>query len=264
MTPTKAKLVTCGAALAILCVNAVSCAPITHPNTTLPEIPVHAEAPVQKKQVIIYTPVADHLIKLPLETFEGELSVGDLPINKLPVKEIPISEPPVDDLPISELPVDEPPISIPIENIAHEDDACVIVFTDLSDYEANYDLLKRKVIQEAGNQGLEGMMAVAQVIYDRTYLSKHDWNQSSGLYGVLTQRNQFASAYRYDTTPFEPTIDEALAAVFVNGERVFNEITTYFYNPKTSTADGIAFMQQQKYVGTINDHEFRTGWDEND
>ena len=146
----------------------------------------------------------------------------------------------------------------------HEDDTIVLTATDISDFMANYDLLKRKIVQEAGNQGMQGMMAVAQVIYDRTYLSCHDWNQDAGLYGVLTQRNQFASPYMGDLSPFEPTVSEAMDAVFIHGERVFDEVTTYFYNPRTSSENGIAFMQAQKYVDTIGDHEFRTGWDEND
>lgn len=146
----------------------------------------------------------------------------------------------------------------------HEDDTIILTVTDVSDYMTNYDLLKRKIVQEAGNQGMQGMMAVAQVIYDRAYLSCHDWNQDAGLYGVLTQRNQFASPYMGDLSPFEPTVSEAMEAVFIQGERIFDEVTTYFYNPQTSSEAGIEFMQAQKYVGTIGDHEFRTGWDEND
>lgn len=144
------------------------------------------------------------------------------------------------------------------------EESVVFTLTDVDDLQANYDLLKRVIVSEAGNQGMQGMCAVAQVIYDRTYRSKHDWNQDEGLYGVLTMRNQFASPYPWDLDDFEPTVSEAIDAVFIHGDLVFDEIVTYFYNPKYSTETGIKFMQAQKYVDTIKDHEFRTGWDEND
>jgi len=150
----------------------------------------------------------------------------------------------------------------------HEDDTIeeptVFTLTNVEDLQANYDLLKRVIVSEAGNQGMQGMCAVAQVIYDRAYRSKHDWNQDEGLYGVLTMRNQFASPYPWALDDFEPTVSEAIDAVFIHGDLVFDEIVTYFYNPAGSTEEGIKFMQAQKYVDTIKDHEFRTGWDEND
>lgn len=131
-----------------------------------------------------------------------------------------------------------------------------------SDYEAEYDLLKRVVIAEAGGEGLLGMKAVAQVIYDRMYLSSNDWNQDEGLRGVLTMKNQFAAPYQGDTAAYEPTVSEALESIFDKGERVFDECTVYFYNPKYSSEAGIAFMESQKYVGTIGGHVFMTGWNE--
>lgn len=131
-----------------------------------------------------------------------------------------------------------------------------------SDYAADYELLKRVVIAEAGGEGLRGMKAVAQVIYDRLYLSSSDWNQDEGLRGVLTMKNQFAAPYQGDTSAYEPAISEALESIFDKGERVFDECTVYFYNPKYSSEAGIAFMESQKYVGTIGSHVFMTGWDE--
>lgn len=152
--------------------------------------------------------------------------------------------------------------------VPHEDDTIeepvILTLTDIEDLQTNYDLLKRVIVSEAGNQGMQGMCAVAQVIYDRTYRSKHDWNQDEGLYGVLTMRNQFASPYPWDLDDFEPTVSEAIDAVFIHGDMVFDEVVTYFYNPAYSTETGIKFMRAQKYVDTIKDHEFRTGWDEND
>lgn len=153
----------------------------------------------------------------------------------------------------------------PVEAVveSHEDDT-IVTLTDVDDLQASYDLLKRVIVSEAGNQGMQGMCAVAQVIYDRAYRSKHDWNQDEGLSGVLTMRNQFASPYPWDLDDFEPTVSEAIDAVFIYGDLVFDEVVTYFYNPAYSTESGIKFMQAQKYVDTIRDHEFRTGWDEND
>lgn len=151
----------------------------------------------------------------------------------------------------------------PVEEESHEEPV-IVTLTDVEDLQANYDLLKRVIVSEAGNQGMKGMRAVAQVIYDRAYRSKHDWNQDEGLSGVLTMRNQFASPYPWDLDDFEPTVSEAIDAVFIQGNLVFDEIVTYFYNPAGSTEAGIKFMQAQKYVDTIKDHEFRTGWDEND
>lgn len=130
------------------------------------------------------------------------------------------------------------------------------------DYVTDYELLKRVVIAEAGGEGLRGMKAVAQVIYDRLYLSNSDWNQDEGLRGVLTMKNQFASPYQGDTSAYEPACSEALESIFDKGERVFDECTVYFYNPKYSSEAGIAFMESQKYVGTIGSHVFMTGWDE--
>lgn len=229
--------------IVILLLHAASCATTTRPETAEPVDITTIEVLVQKEAPII--PDLSVIFDKP-EAVEVEEPVEEL-----------IEE-------LIEEPVEEPEEFIEETSMPHEDDTYALILTDLSDYETNYDFLKRKVIQEAGNQGLQGMMAVAQVIYDRAYLSKHNWNQENGLYGVLTQKNQFAGAYKGDISAFEPTATEALEAVFVRGERVFDEITTYFYNPKTSSNSGIAFMQAQKYVGTIEAHEFRTGWDEND
>lgn len=134
--------------------------------------------------------------------------------------------------------------------------------TSAPDYTTDRELLKRVVIAEAGGEGLLGMKAVAQVIYDRLYLSSSDWNQDEGLRGVLTMKNQFAAPYRGDTSAYEPNISEALESIFDKGERVFDDCTVYFYNPKYSSEAGITFMESQKYVGTIGGHVFMTGWNE--
>lgn len=176
-------------------------------------------------------------------------------------KEMPV-EAPKATWPITVAYIDEE--AVKVHDVVDTEEPIASVLTDMEDLQASYDLLKRVIVSEAGNQGMQGMCAVAQVIYDRAYRSKHDWNQDEGLSGVLTMRNQFASPYPWDLDDFEPTVSEAIDAVFIRGDLVFDEIVTYFYNPVYSTEAGIKFMQAQKYVGTIKDHEFRTGWDEDD
>lgn len=241
------KYIASSLSIVVLLLHTASCANTVRPETIEPMDIAAIEVPIQKEAPIV-------------PDLSGLFDTTEVVEIEEPIEEL--IEEPVEE-PIEE-PVEEPIEVIEETNALHEDDTHALSLTDLFDYETNYDFLKRKVIQEAGNQGLQGMMAVAQVIYDRAYLSKHDWNQESGLYGVLVQKNQFAGAYNGDISVYEPTATKALEAVFVRGERVFDEVTTYFYNPMTSSNSGIAFMQAQKYVGTIGAHEFRTGWDEND
>lgn len=127
-----------------------------------------------------------------------------------------------------------------------------------TDYELNYEFIKRVIISEAGDQGYDGMRAVAQVINDRVNDDTHNWGE--GFYGVLTKKNQFARPYTKDISSFEPTVSDAMAAVFERGERVFEDNVYFFYDPAYSSISGIKFMTSMKYVGTINSHEFRTEW----
>ena len=134
----------------------------------------------------------------------------------------------------------------------------ILSLTDLDEYNTYYDLIKRKIVAEAGSQGYEGMQAVAQVIYDRVYRSKTDWG--SGFYGVLMKPGQFAATYTGDISCFEPAVSEAMDAVFVHGDLVWDEAVVYFYNPATASTAGKQFMETQKYIATLGDHEFRTEW----
>ena len=134
----------------------------------------------------------------------------------------------------------------------------ILSLTDLDEYDTYYDLIKRKIVAEAGNQGYDGMRAVAQVIYDRVYRSKTDWGD--GFYGVLMKPGQFAPTYTGNLSDFEPAVSEAMDAVFVHGDLVWDEAVVYFYNPATASVSGKQFMETQKYVATLGDHEFRTEW----
>lgn len=226
-----------GAAVAIALCVIVSDRPAK--STEAPPQPSVAEINVQIEAtpVVQYTAHKSHHKEMPVETPEATW-------------------------PITVAYIDEEAVKVH-DAVATEEPAASVL-TNMADLQASYDLLKRVIVSEAGNQGMQGMCAVAQVIYDRTYRSKHDWNQDEGLSGVLTMRNQFASPYPWDLDDFEPTVSEAIDAVFIHGDLVFDEVVTYFYNPAYSTESGIKFMQAQKYVDTIKDHEFRTGWDEND
>ena len=134
----------------------------------------------------------------------------------------------------------------------------ILSLTDLDEYDTYYDLIKRKIVAEAGNQGYDGMRAVAQVIYDRMYRSETDWGD--GFYGVLMKQGQFAPTYTGNLSDFEPAVSEAMDAVFVHGDLMWDEVVVYFYNPATASASGKQFMETQKYVATLGDHEFRMEW----
>ena len=134
----------------------------------------------------------------------------------------------------------------------------ILSLTNLDEYDTYYDLIKRKIVAEAGNQGYDGMRAVAQVIYDRVYRSKTDWGD--GFYGVLMKPGQFAPTYTGNLSDFEPTVSEAMDAVFVHGDLMWDEVVVYFYNPATASVSGKQFMETQKYIATLGDHEFRTEW----
>lgn len=109
------------------------------------------------------------------------------------------------------------------------------------------------VVAEAGNQSLEGKMAVAQCIYDR-YINSYGGDT---VYEILTARNQFA-APSDDTTSY-PQAYEAVVRVFIFGERVFDKDCIYFYNPTIANPASVAaFEANNEYLGTIGDHVFRS------
>lgn len=129
--------------------------------------------------------------------------------------------------------------------------------TNVDDFNACYDELIRRGISECGGEPYLGMVAVYQVMYDRMY------NMDAGyasIHDMLSVRNAFAAPYEGDISPWEPLISEACKAVFLNGERAFNVVTKYFYNPYYSSPEGLAFMESQAYVERIGDHIFCTEW----
>ena len=113
-----------------------------------------------------------------------------------------------------------------------------------SSYERDY--VERVVMQESGNQPLNGQMAVAQCIKDSAV------DRGMGAYEVVTEKNQYAPPYKYEVND---SVKEACARVFDNGETVSSSDIKYFY----STVGGYCSTFHETrytYVMTIKDHRF--------
>lgn len=82
-------------------------------------------------------------------------------------------------------------------------------------------LITRVVMAEARGQGYEGMVGVAQVIYDRSTA----WGLTPKM--VVTASGQFATPYDGEIT--DEAVD-AVTGVFMNNVRAFPETTTHFYS----------------------------------
>lgn len=134
-----------------------------------------------------------------------------------------------------------------------------VTLTNMADYEANYDLIRGVILAEARGEGIEGMHAVAQVIYDRVYYYPEEFG--SDLYSVLTSPGQFAKPYYCDPSYVTEAAEEVMEAVFVDNFRIWDFPVTYFYNPATASEEGAAYIKTKQYVGTIGNHEFRTEWE---
>lgn len=129
--------------------------------------------------------------------------------------------------------------------------------TDIEDYYACRDELIRRGVSECGGEPYLGMIAVFQVMYDRMYSMDAGYESIHDMLGI---RNAFAAPYEGDISPWEPEISLACDAVFLYGERAFDVVTKYFYNPYYSSPEGIAFMEAQAYVECIGSHVFCTEW----
>lgn len=108
----------------------------------------------------------------------------------------------------------------------------------------NYDYVVRVVMQESGNQSLEGQMAVAQCIATTAEI------EGKSLYEVVTTPGQYALPY-----PGQPneSVVEACERVFIDGERVVDADIRWFYNPAYCTS---SWHESKTYVTTIGDHRF--------
>ena len=108
------------------------------------------------------------------------------------------------------------------------------------------DYVEHVVMQESGNQPLEGQMAVAQCIRDTAV------DRGMSAYAVVREKNQYAPPYKYAVND---SVKEACARVFDNGESVSSYDIRYFY----STVGGYRsnfHETRYTYVMTIKDHRF--------
>ena len=121
---------------------------------------------------------------------------------------------------------------------------------------ASMDLIMRLVVAEAGNQGYDGMRAVAQVIYDRRYNSIYDFGET--FEEIIYADGQFCTPYAGDIEPWMPTVAEACEAVFYDGEYVFNEPVHYFYREDMISQSNRSWFETKKFVGVLGAHTFRS------
>ena len=124
---------------------------------------------------------------------------------------------------------------------------------------ASMDLIMRLVVAEAGNQGYDGMRAVAQVIYDRRYNSTYDFGET--FEEIIYADGQFCTPYAGDIEPWMPTVAEACEAVFYDGEYVFDEPVHYFYRDDRISQHNRNWFETKKFVGVLGAHTFRSDYE---
>ena len=121
---------------------------------------------------------------------------------------------------------------------------------------ASMDLIMRLVVAEAGNQGYDGMRAVAQVIHDRRYNSTYNFGET--FEEIIYDAGQFCTPYAGDIGPWMPTVAEACEAVFYDGEYVFDEPVHYFYRDDLISQSTRNWFETKKFVGVLGAHTFRS------
>ena len=127
-----------------------------------------------------------------------------------------------------------------IEDLKHQPQIDDLSTTSLSDEER--DLAERVTAAEARGETLEGMMAVALTILDRSEL----WNLS--ITEVLTAPGQYADPYQGEISD---SVRLAVANVFDNGIRVFEDPITHFFS-----GDKPYWADEKVNRGSIGCHEF--------
>lgn len=113
-------------------------------------------------------------------------------------------------------------------------------FYPLTDKER--DLVERVVMAEAGGEAYEGQLAVAQCILNACLLRQD-------------MPAQVIADLKYTKARPEPTkqVKDVVAAVFDDGETVFDRGVIYFYAPGLCRSD---WHETQDYVTTIGCHRF--------
>ena len=127
-----------------------------------------------------------------------------------------------------------------IEDLKHQPKIDDLSTTSLTDEERNF--VERVTAAEARGETLEGMMAVALTILDRSEL----WNLS--ITEVLTAPGQYADPYQGEISD---SVRLAVANVFDNGIRVFEDPITHFFS-----GDKPYWADEKVNRGSIGCHEF--------
>lgn len=129
------------------------------------------------------------------------------------------------------------------ENLAKEQMAACLKVSPPAE-ELDLELLARVVAAEARGESLEGQMAVAQVIKDRSDL----WGESPE--SIVLAPAQFADPYEGE---IPETTWDAVEAVFLSGERVFHDPVTHFYAYELCSP---YWAETKVSRGVIGGHEF--------
>jgi N-acetylmuramoyl-L-alanine amidase len=118
----------------------------------------------------------------------------------------------------------------------------------------DFQLLARLVTAEAGDEPLEGQVAVAAVVLNRV----NDSGFPNTIQGVIYQEGQFKCLPKLSNTiPSESSLQATAAAL--NGQDPSHG-ALYYYNPKLSSQEGLAFFNSGKLKTTaqIGHHIFMT------
>lgn len=120
--------------------------------------------------------------------------------------------------------------------------------------EGDFDLLVRLVAAEAGGEPYDGQVAVAAVVLNRM----RSYKFPNTVRGVVYQENQFSSVPKL---PYIVPSESCRRAVVeaLNGIDPSNG-ALYFYNPETSSEEGLRFFNSAnlKVTARIGNHVFLT------
>jgi N-acetylmuramoyl-L-alanine amidase len=119
---------------------------------------------------------------------------------------------------------------------------------------SDFQLLARLITAESGDEPLEGQVAVAAVVLNRV----NDSGFPNTIQGVIYQDGQFKCLPKLSSIiPTESSFQAAAAAL--NGQDPSHD-ALYYYNPKLSSPEGLAFFNSGKLRTTvkIGNHVFMT------
>ena len=152
--------------------------------------------------------------------------------------------------------VTDVPVMVPDTTEYEIDEEQLIMAARVEEASKSMDLIMRTVVAEAGNQGYDGMRAVAQVIYDRRYNSTYNFGNT--FEEIIYAENQFCTPYSGDISPWYPDVLAACEAVFYCGDFVFDQPVHYFYVASKVSDSTLRWFETKQYVGTIGAHTFRS------